>query len=393
MAKLLLSCDNVLFSHQGEYYFKSQEWERFYQRYLRVFEQLRIANRCKEVDKVTPIMVPIKDNRIEVVHIPEFRGPIQYLKIFFEIGKSIRHVTDGCDAAIVRLPSTIGQRVCKKVIHSGIPYAVECVYDAGDGWRGATSHKERFLWRKIDSDMRKSCYGADGVSCVTREYLQRSYYSKKPTAFYSSYSSLALDSSFFTNARQYPDKEMLTIAHVANQVSFNGRKGHNQVIEAISTLKKEGILVKVTFVGEDYNKGISKLRGLSKALGVEDLISFAGYVNRQQLSSILDNSDIFVMPTQAEGLPRVIIEAMAKGLPCISTNVSGNPELLDSHFLVEFGDVKILAQSIKELIQDKDLYEKASSENFLRSKEYEASVLQTRRDSFYSLLYELCNHK
>ncbi|MBR1378994.1 MAG: glycosyltransferase family 4 protein [Bacteroidaceae bacterium] len=393
MAKLLLSCDDVIFSYNGQYYFKNKEWENFYHRYLRVFEQLRIANRCKIVDKVSQVMIPIEDERIEIIRIPEFRGPVQYLKSYCSIGAAIKKVVEGCDAAIIRLPSTIGQRVCNKVIKAGIPFAVECVYDAGDAWKGATSLRDRLLWKKIDKDMRRSCYGADGVSCVTREYLQRSYFSKKPTAFYSNYSSLALDNSFYTSERQYPDKEILTIAHVANQVSFNGRKGHNQVIEAVSALRKEGIPVKVNFVGGDYNNGISKLKELSNTLGVENLITYSGYVNRQELSSILDTSDIYVMPTQAEGLPRVIIEAMAKGLPCISTNVSGNPELLDSHFLIEFGDVKLLADRIKELIQDRGLYEKVSSENFLRSKEYGASVLQPRRDAFYSSLHELCNQK
>ena len=61
---------------------------------------------------------------------------------------------------------------------------------------------------------------------------------------------------------------------------------------------------------------------------VLDQITFTGRVNRRQLSDILENSDIFVFPTAAEGLPRVIIEAMAKGLPCVISDVSGNPELV-----------------------------------------------------------------
>lgn len=390
MTRLLLSCDNRIKKYNGNYYYKNKEWLLFYQRYLRVFDAIRIVNRCEEVHSQCGGMILIDDPRIEIVDIPDFRGPKEYFKAFFKIRNILKGVTDGCAAAIIRLPSTIGQLVCNRVMRVGMPYAVECVYDAGDAWRNEKSLVGRFIWKRIDREMRLSCYAADGVSCVTREYLQRSYYSKKDSAFYSNYSTLALDKSFYTKARSYPANKVFTIVHVANQVIFCGRKGHNQVISALSTLKSRGLNVKVVFVGADYNNGIEKLLNFAKELRVEDSIDFTGYVNRERLSSILDSADLYVMPTKAEGLPRVIIEAMAKGLPCISTNVSGNPELLDAHFLVGFDDVAALADTIQELIQNSRLYERISKENFDRSLEYEASILQERRDKFYASLRNLC---
>lgn len=98
---------------------------------------------------------------------------------------------------------------------------------------------------------------------------------------------------------------------------------------------------------------------------------------------------MYVMPTMAECLPRVIIEAMSKGLPCITTPVSGNPELVSSHFLVDYYDIMTLADRIAELVENKELYERASKENFERSWDYEASVLQERRDEFYRNLLSL----
>ena len=92
------------------------------------------------------------------------------------------------------------------------------------------------------------------------------------------------------------------------------------------------------------------------------------------------------MPTWAEGLPRVIIEAMAKGLPCITTPVSGNPELVSEHFLVKYSDVEVLADRIEELVKNKSVYEAESKGNFKKSLLYEASVLEKRRDSFYQKL-------
>ena len=95
---------------------------------------------------------------------------------------------------------------------------------------------------------------------------------------------------------------------------------------------------------------------------------------------------MFVFPSHAEGLPRVLIEAMAVGLPAVSTNVNGIPELLDKPFLVEVGDVDELTRKMKSIIQDQNVYNKASRDNLKRAKEYSEVILQERRRDFYSKL-------
>lgn len=389
MSKLLISCDDTLFVYHGKYYFKDQEWCNFYKRYLRVFDSLRIAVRCECIDELKPCRILIDDPRIEVIDIPNFSGPLEYTKKYFKIGRVLRNICDGCDAAIVRLPSTVGQRVARKVIKNHIPYGVEVVYDAEDGWRSETKLINRFLWKRIDKEMRSTCYKANGISCVTEFYLQKHYYSKKADAFTSHYSTLELPKGFYGSPKKYPEGKTFTLANVANQIQFNGRKGFNEIIEAICLLKKKGIIVHAKFVGQDYHNGIAQFKDLSRRLGVEKQIEFMGYLTRPELDDFLSSVDIFVMPTRAEGLPRVIIEAMAKGLPAISTPVSGNPELLDSYFLVKYEDIQTLANRIEELITNKELYERVSLENFSNSQKYEATVLERKRDAFYQKLKQI----
>lgn len=386
MSKLLMSCDDYVYCYQGKYYARTQDKYDFYQRYLRVFDELRLVTRCVYEDTLGKSRVPLDNPRIEFVPIPFFSGPIQYAKAYLGISKCLSHITDGCDAAILRLPSTIAQRVATKVIKSGIPYATELVFDAKDALEGAANFIERLLWSRIHKQMVDVCNKANGVSCVTAHYLQSHYTSKRSDAFFANYSSLALNKSFYTKEREYPQKEMFTISHVCTQVQYNGRKGYNELVEAMKILKDRGVRVKVDFAGPDYHDGIRLLSELATKLGVSDRVHFVGGVNRQQLSDYLESSDLYVMPTWAEGLPRVIIEAMAKGLPCITTPVSGNPELVSEHFLVEYSDVKTLADRIEELVTNEDLYEATSKENYERSQQYEASVLEKRRDAFYSKL-------
>ena len=386
MAKLLLTCDQSLKYCNGKYYAMNQERLDFYKRYLRVFENIRLAVRCDEENSVKPDYIEINDPKFDIVHIPSFSGPLEYAKNYIKIGKAIKNIADGCDAAIIRLPSTIGQRVAHKVVKAGIPYAVEIVYDATDGAANSKSLIERILWKRIDKDMLAITHKADGVSCVTERFLQKHYFSMKPNAFVSNYSSLALDESFYTSVRAYPDKEIMTIAHVANQVDYNTRKGHIQVVQMLDILKKRGVLANVIFVGSDYHNGIEQLKKYSEVLGVNDQVTFTGRVNRQELSSILEKSDMFVFPTAAEGLPRVVIEAMAKGLPCVISNVSGNPELVAEDMLVDYLDVKALADKTEMLIKTPSKYVGVSEANFQNSQQYEASVLEARRDIFYSKL-------
>lgn len=389
MSKLLMSCDDCIFVHEGRYYAASQDKLDFYQRYLRVFDTLRLVTRSKMVVSLKQGSIPLnEDPRIEYVCIPEFHGPEQYVKVYFQIGKALKHITDGCDAAILRIPSTIAMRVGKRVIESGIPYATEVVFDAEDGWKG-NKGINRLLWKKIDVDMREMCTKADGVSCVTEHYLQQHYFSNKPQAFNSHYSSLALDKAFFGHAKSFPEHKPLIIAHTSNQVAFNGRKGYNQILQTLRLLKDRGIATKVRFAGQDYMNGTEQLLAYAHQLGIDEMVEFVGYLSRPALDEFLSRADLYVMPTQAEGLPRVIIEAMAKGLPCITTPVSGNPELVSSHFLVDYYDIMTLADRIAELVENKELYERASKENFERSWDYEASVLQERRDEFYRNLLSL----
>ena len=389
MAKLLISCDNTLRRVGDKYYFKAPEWRDLYYRYLRVFDNIKIIVRCVDSSSISSQYILIDNPCIDIVYIPEFSGPIAYARKYQIIGNCIKSSILDCDAAVFRLPSTIAQRVAHFWRYTGKPYAVEVVFDAMDGWKSEFNIINKILWMKMDLDMRRTCYRADGVSCVTESYLQKRYYSRKSNCFVSHYSTLDLPKSFYLSERKYPESRTIVLANVANQVQYNGRKGFYEIILALALLKSRGIIIHAKFVGKDYHKGVSKFKKLINKLGITDQVEFLGYLSRSELDHFLSTVDMFVMPTRAEGLPRVVIEAMAKGLPVITTPVSGNPELVEEHFLVEYNDINKLADRIQELASDKELYESTSRNNYLKSKNYEYSILQNRRDEFYRNLLEI----
>ena len=100
----------------------------------------------------------------------------------------------------------------------------------------------------------------------------------------------------------------------------------------------------------------------------------------------MKSCDLMVFPSKSEGLPRTIIEAMAVGLPCISTNVGGIPELLDHKYLFSPPDVEGFAAEVCRLIDNPKELEKMSRENSKRAKDYSSDVLTERRTTFYKKL-------
>jgi glycosyltransferase involved in cell wall biosynthesis len=88
------------------------------------------------------------------------------------------------------------------------------------------------------------------------------------------------------------------------------------------------------------------------------------------------------MPSRMEGLPRAMIEAMARALPCLGSTVGGIPELLSSEDLVAVGDAPGLAKKIHEVLADPARMSRMSARNLEKAREY-AEAPGERRLAFY----------
>lgn len=386
--RLLLSGDEYCCQYKGSFYI-SDHTQILINRYLACFENINVAFRTKIVTSIEDLgkyKNEVRDSRVRMCYIPFFQGPIQYAKHFLGVRKAAKEAVKDCDLAIFRLPSTTAFALWHICVSKKIPYATEIVFDCKDAVDSAEDLLSKLIWSKIHRDQVKACNNAVGVSCVTAKYLQRHYYPLNPGAPVSNYSSIEMMPDFLFKARRFPEKPQFSIIHVANQVNFNSRKGHNELIKALKIVRDHGIDAKIVFVGEDYDNGFLKLTEFAKKYKIEESVIFTGFVNRERLRELMIESDLAVLPTKAEGLPRVVIEALAMGLPCITTPVSGNPELIDKKYLIEYSDVEGFASCIIELLTNRELYESVSKSNFNKSKEYTTEVLNPRRTGFYNKL-------
>lgn len=133
---------------------------------------------------------------------------------------------------------------------------------------------------------------------------------------------------------------------------------------------------------------------MAESLGIGDKVQFTGFLSSSdEVRSKLLEADLFIFPTKAEGLPRAIIEAMAVGLPCLSTPVNGIPELLPSRYMFNPMDVEGFTMEVERLIKHPEEMSQMSQTNVNKARNYEYDKLNERRRIFYTKLKKLVNVK
>ncbi len=132
------------------------------------------------------------------------------------------------------------------------------------------------------------------------------------------------------------------------------RKGQRYLIEAVHLLRQMGVTVRVLFAGDGEMR--SELETLVAEQQLQQQVTFLGHVVHAELLDMLASGqvDAVVLPTLHEGIPVALIEPMAYGIPVISTNVGGVPELLEGEagIMVPSKDPAALAEAIRRVVGD-----------------------------------------
>jgi glycosyltransferase involved in cell wall biosynthesis len=134
-------------------------------------------------------------------------------------------------------------------------------------------------------------------------------------------------------------------------------KNHPQLFQAVKMLVDRGIAVRVRLIGDgDLRPEYEKL---CRELGILDRIEFLGY--RDDVPALLAQSDVSVLTSVKEGIPRALLEAMAMEVPVVGTRVVGTEETVrdgETGYLVEYGDAPALADRLAKLAADPALRER-----------------------------------
>lgn len=187
--------------------------------------------------------------------------------------------------------------------------------------------------------------------------------------FVSCISEFARSQAMLFSAREHWDK--LHIVHCGvepgrygmaepgpgTRLLFVGRlaavKGVPVLLEALAKARGGGTGASLTLIGDGPER--EELQAQAAALGLTGAVTFAGYKSQDEVAQALGQADMLVLPSFAEGVPVVLMEAMAAGLPVIATRVGGVGELVEdglTGLTVPPGDAAALARAIETLAGD-----------------------------------------
>lgn len=404
--RLVITTEHRFFrTPDGVYWTTSAFAYPFWLRYLEVFERLRVVARACLVQEPPPNSVRSDGDSVEFYPVPYFLGPGQFLLRALRIYTALERAVTNDDAVIMRIGSPIATLLEIPLRRQRHPYGVEVVGDPYEVFApGGVNHPLRPLFRWwFTRAQKRQCWNATAAAYVTQHKLQRRYpcrgaeasisdveisevsFPKTSRGFQTYYSSVELTPESYLSGlhRHVEASRRVRLILVGSLEQYY--KGPDVVIAALAQLCTTGHDLELVIVGD--GKYRQELQRLAERLGVGDRVLFRGMLPAgQAVRDELDAADLFVLPSRTEGLPRAMIEAMARGLPCIGSTAGGIPELLPPEDMVPPGDVEALARKIQEVLAAPTRMQEMSRRNLDKAQEYHQDILRQRRYQFYSFI-------
>jgi glycosyltransferase involved in cell wall biosynthesis len=367
----------------------------FWRRYLDVFEHVDVLARVQDVGSAPATWIRADGPSVAIKAVPYFRGSLEYLRYYGSLARSFEGAFSRDAAVIMRVPSALSHPFSTMLASRRYPFALEVVGDPYDVFSpGAVTHPLRPILRKwFSTKLKSQCSKACAVAYVTREALQRRYPCHEVMvgisdvnlprhAYSATYSSIELkpDQIAPSSRTKTPIAGTGTLAFVGSLAQMY--KAPDVLLRATKILLANGCDVALKLVGDGQYR--PALESLADRLGIKGSCEFLGQVpSGTGVQTVLDSASIFVLPSRVEGLPRAMIEAMARGLPCIGSRVGGIPELLPTEDLVEAGNPESLAALLEAVIRNPERQIRMSKRNLIEAQAYSDDVLGKKRVAFY----------
>lgn len=395
MKNLLLIADStyVAKDENGCIYFRGSFSDKTWERYFNIAEHILFI--CREDKKIyaeheaKEQLQKANSNQIEVSFIS---NPKNSICDYFNpnIKKKNRELLEkaisAADGVIIRtLGSVSASFIIKTIRKYEKRYMYECVGNAWDAlWNYGV--KGKVLAPNAYFTEKKLASNADAVLYVTEKYLQRWYPTNAPQVGISD-----VDIPITTNnileerINKINNKGKRTIIGTVGSVDV-AYKGQEYVIKAIAELKRRGIMnLEYQLVGNGVN---DRLKQIAILEGVESQISFLGMLSHDAVFDWMDSIDIYIQPSMLEGMPRALIEAMSRGVPCLGSRVGGVPELLDEKCMFQKKNVQQIADIIERMSEE--LLRKEAKRNFELSKKFYPTEKEKLRRKFYQDFENKC---
>ncbi|ONH58958.1 hypothetical protein CcI49_19810 [Frankia sp. CcI49] len=368
--------------------------------YLGVFDQILIAARVTRRSAQGAAGLPVEGPGVRVLPLPAYQGIGGYLRRRGALSAAVRqavaeHRGTAADttAFLALVPGLVGTALTRELNRQGLPFGLEVVGDVAE-----VLADRRIVSAAAGRMLARQCQQARAVSYVTRTVLQGRYPARADVPTVSCPRVRLEEEDFVAGSRPAPDGWGAVGArhpHPARTVRLltigsqeRTYKGHDVLVDAVALMRSEGLRLEVTIVGDGRHHDEIVRRAAAHGLG--DTVRFVRRLgSRPEVRATLDATDVFVLPSRTEGLPRVLVEAAARALPAVASAVGGVVEILPPRDLVPPDQPRRLAESLTDLIASPDRYAAASERNLATAREYSLDRLRPIRLSFHRTLREI----
>ncbi|MGM2817803.1 glycosyltransferase family 4 protein [Bacillus cereus group sp. Bce001] len=380
--KLVFAHDHIFYKYDKQFFSTGGLSKEMLERYTKVFEEVVVISRQKNISKFNDKLTLASTDRVKFVEIPNFKS-IRNSHEILKARKIINREIANSDALISRIPSSIGSMAIKAAKRMKKPYLVEVVACPWDAlWNH--SFKGKIIAPFTYLSTKKLVERADYAVYVTNNFLQKRYPTKGNSV---NCSNVALkefdDNVLFKRLEKIHNKKNGEKIIIGTTAAVNVRyKGQQYIIQALGELKKQG---KTHFEYQLVGGGEqSYLKSVAEQYDVSDQVKFLGSLPHNKVFEWLDTIDIYTQPSRQEGLPRGLIEAMSRGLPCFGAHTAGIPELVEAKFI--FSNSKNNIYEICNLLgeMNKEAMLVQAKKNFDEAKKYDSTIIETRRQLFFS---------
>ena len=400
--KVALIADNhFLFTPEGNVYVNGTYTKQYLSRFTSNFDSLIVIARGRQVEHSDDLSKYRESGGSNVCFrfVDDFQGVQSYLFNRRRISKQIQKGIADVDAIFVRMPCILTTLSLKLANKAKMPVCIDVGADPETIYLGSNKTIFRkLLSRYLMNVCKRSCLQANGVSYVTHSILQNKYPCKailegESTRFFTaSISNVDISRGFYYRRSYHNDYDLVKLLHISNNIPINSSKGHQESLFVLKRLQEKGCNAKLTFLGD--GEGITELKELASELGVLNSVDFKGRVaDRVEYRNYLLGNDIFLFPSHSEGLPRVILEAMATGMACVSSNVDGIPEILDADDIFNYSDIEGMSNRIIQLLSDSNELNKVSLRNYVTAQNYSYEKIKINVDNYFGKLKALIDNR
>lgn len=324
-----------------------------------------------------------KSNRIIVISMYDCHSPIT--ERLESTGVDVRYLGKkyGADFSMISKLKRIFKNEKVEVVHThlySVHYAMPAAILAGIKCKVHTVHnvaqKECGRVSRIINRFLFKIFGVIPValSGIVKKTICEEYHikSEKVPIIYN-----GIDLSKCISKTDYFIRDKFKILHIGR---FSPQKNHIGLITAFKTFHSEVPNSVLQLIGDGELK--SKMENYVNEYGLDDCVEFLGA--QSNVYPFLNNADMFVLPSNYEGMPMTLIEAMGTGLPISAAAVGGVPDMLDANCAILTGlDSNEIADSFRRYYYNADLRKQYGTNARIRSEEFSSKKMAEEYTKIY----------